>query len=121
MRDLVVRLTKRNAAAVTFDILFAEPDRTSLEEVVKHLPPDQANRLPGMAGFPTNDELFAEALKAAPSVLSIILTGSASSPAFAPKAGFVFAGDDPNRFCGPSKAPRATCRNWTTRREALAR
>ena len=63
MRDLVVRLTKRNAAAVTFDILFAEPDRTSLEEVVKHLPPDQANRLPGMAGFPTNDELFAEALK----------------------------------------------------------
>jgi len=98
MRDLVVRLTKRNAAAVTFDILFAEPDRTSLEEVVKHLPPDQANRLPGMAGFPTNDELFAEALKAAPSVLSIILTGSASFPAFAPKVGFVFAGDDPKPF-----------------------
>ena len=30
MRDLVLRLTERNAAAVTFDILFAEADRTSL-------------------------------------------------------------------------------------------
>ncbi|MGH6836871.1 MAG: CHASE2 domain-containing protein [Methylocella sp.] len=98
MRDLVVRLTDRSAAAVTFDILFAEADRTSLEEVVKRLPPDQANRLPGMASSPTNDALFAEALKAAPSVLSIILTDQARSPAFAPKAGFVFAGDDPKPF-----------------------
>ena len=98
MRDLVARLTERNAAVVTFDILFAEADRTSLEEVVKRLPPDQANRLLEMAGSPANDELFAEALKAAPSVLSIILTGPASSSAFAPKAGFVFAGDDPKPF-----------------------
>jgi adenylate cyclase len=98
MRDLVVRLTERHAAAVAFDILFAEADRTSLEEVVKRLPPEQANRLMGMAGFPANDDLFAAALKAAPSVLSIILTGPASSPAVAPKAGFVFAGDDPKPF-----------------------
>jgi adenylate cyclase len=98
MRELVVRLTERNAAAVTFDILFAEADRTSLEEVVKWLPPDQAHRLQGTADSPTNDELFAEALKAAPSVLSIILTGRPSSSAFAPKAGFVFAGDDPKPF-----------------------
>ena len=98
MRDLVLRLTERNAAAVTFDILFAEADRTSLEEVVKRLPPDQAHRLQGTAGSPTNDELFAAALKAAPAVLPIILTGQASSPAFAPKAGFAFAGDDPKPF-----------------------
>ena len=98
MRDLVLRLTERNAAAVTFDILFAEADRTSLEEVVKRLPPDQAHRLQGTAGSPTNDELFAAALKAAPAVLPIILTGQASSPAFAPKAGFAFAGDDPKQF-----------------------
>ena len=63
MRDLVVRLTERNAAAVIFDILFAEVDRTSLEEVVKRLPPDQAHRLQGTAGSPTNDELFAELLR----------------------------------------------------------
>ncbi|HUB63856.1 MAG TPA: adenylate/guanylate cyclase domain-containing protein [Methylocella sp.] len=98
MRDLVLRLTKNNAAAIAFDILFAEADRTSLEEVVKRLPLDQARRLQATAGVPTNDRLFAEALKAAPSVLSIILTDEASSLALAPKAGFVFAGDDPKPF-----------------------
>jgi adenylate cyclase len=98
MRDLVVRLTERNAAAVTFDILFAESDRTSLEEVVKRLPQDQARRLQGIIGSPTNDELFAEALQMAPSVLPIILTDQPGSSAFAPKAGFVFAGDDPKPF-----------------------
>jgi adenylate cyclase len=98
MRDLIVRLTERNAAAVTFDILFAEPDRTSLEEIVKRLPPDQAHRLQGSDISPANDELFAAALKAAPTVLPIILTGQANSPAFAPKAGFAFAGDDPKPF-----------------------
>jgi adenylate cyclase len=98
MRDLVVRLTERNAAAITFDILFAEVDRTSLEEVVKRLPPDQAKRLQGIVGSPTNDEQFAEALKAAPGVLPVILTDRPNSPAFAPKAGFVFAGDDPKPF-----------------------
>lgn len=98
MRDLVVRLTERNAAAVVFDILFAEADRTSLEEVVRRLPPDQARRLRDTAGSPTNDALFAAALKAAPSVLPIILTGEANSLALAPKAGFAFAGDDPKPF-----------------------
>jgi adenylate cyclase len=93
-----LRLTERNAAAITFDILFAEVDRTSLEEVVKRLPPDQAKRLQGIVGSPTNDEQFAEALKAAPGVLPVILTDRPNSPAFAPKAGFVFAGDDPKPF-----------------------
>ncbi len=98
MRDLVVRLNERNAAAIAFDIVFAEPDRTSLEEVVKHLPPDLAGELRSKAGPSTNDELFAEALKVAPSVLQIILTNRPESEPFTPKAGFVFAGDDPKVF-----------------------
>lgn len=98
MRDLVVRLAERNAAAVVFTILFAETDRTSLEEVIKRLPQGQAHRLQGTTGLPTNDDLFAEALKTAPSVLSIFLTDKPSSSPFAPKAGFVFAGDDPKLF-----------------------
>ncbi len=76
----------------------AEADRTSLEEVVKRLPPDQARRLQDTTGSPTNDVLFAAALKAAPSVLPVILPGEANSLAFAPKAGFAFAGDDPKLF-----------------------
>ncbi len=98
MRDLVIRLTERNAAAIAFDILFAEVDRTSLEEVAKRLPADQAERLHGISGSQTNDQAFAEALKAAPSVLPVILTSQPGSLAFAPKAGFVFAGDDPAPF-----------------------
>jgi len=98
MRDLVVRLTERNAAAAVFDVLFAETDRTSLEEVIKRLPLDQARHLHGIADSPTNDDRFAEALKTAPSVLSIFLTGKPTSSSFAPKAGFVFAGDDPKLF-----------------------
>jgi len=101
MRDLVVRLTERKAAAIVFNVLFAEPDRTSFEEIVKRLPPDQASRLPVAAGSATNDELFAETLKAAPSVLPIILTDQPSAAPFAPKAGFVFAGDDPKPFLRP--------------------
>ena len=98
MRDLVVQLTKRNAAAIAFDILFAEADRTSLEQVIKRMPPDQAGRLQDLTGSPTNDELLAEALKVAPSVLPIILTNQTNSPVIAQKAGFAFAGDDPKPF-----------------------
>jgi adenylate cyclase len=73
MRHLVVRLTERKAAAVIFDILFAEVDRSSLEEVVKRLPPDLVKRLQGAVDAPSNDEPFAGAINTAPSVLSVIL------------------------------------------------
>ncbi|HZM08481.1 MAG TPA: adenylate/guanylate cyclase domain-containing protein, partial [Methylocella sp.] len=98
MRDLVVQLTQRNAAVIAFDILFAEADRTSLEQVIKRMPPDQAGRLQDLTGSPTNDELLAEALKVVPSVLPIILTNQTNSPVVAQKAGFAFAGDDPKPF-----------------------
>jgi adenylate cyclase len=98
LRDLLARLSERKAAAVVFDILFAEVDRTSFEEAVKHLPPELASRLSGVSSFPTNDEAFADALKAAPAILPVILTGEPNSLAFAPKSGFVFAGDNPLQF-----------------------
>ena len=98
MHDLLTKLLERNAAAIAFDVLFAERDRTSLEEVLKRLPPEQASHLVGVIGSATNDEIFAEALKAAPSVLPILLTEGTSVTPFAAKAGIVFAGDDPKAF-----------------------
>jgi adenylate cyclase len=98
IRDLVTRLVERNAAAIAFDVLFAETDRTSLEEVVKRLPPEQAGRIAEMIGQATNDQRFAAALAAAPSVLPVILTNGASGAHIAPKAGIAFAGDDPKSF-----------------------
>ena len=38
VRDLLLALTSKGAAVVAFDVLFAEPDRTSLEAIVKQLP-----------------------------------------------------------------------------------
>ena len=44
VRDLLLALTSKGAAAVAFDVLFAEPDRTSLEAIVKQLPAARGNR-----------------------------------------------------------------------------
>src|SRR5215467_2819456 len=98
VRDLLLALTSKGAAAVAFDVLFAEPDRTSLEEIVKHLPEAQAAAITAAAaGQPSNDELFAAALKETPSVLSVAL-GDGTSTDVPAKAGFAFAGDDPRSF-----------------------
>src|SRR5262245_27696229 len=98
VRDLLLELTSKGAAAVAFDVLFAEPDRTSLESIVKRLPAAQADAISAAAaGQPSNDELFAAALKETPSVLSVVL-GDGADTAVQAKAGFAFAGDDPRPF-----------------------
>jgi len=98
VRDLLLGLTSKGAAVVAFDVLFAEPDRTSVEAIVKQLPPDQANAITAaLAGQPSNDEHFATALKDTPSVLSVAL-GEGRSDTVEAKAGFAFGGDDPRPF-----------------------
>ena len=95
VRDLLLGLTSKGAAVVAFDVLFAEPDRTSVEAIVKQLPPREAIAITAaLAGQPSNDELFATALKDSPSVLSVAL-GEEGSATFEAKAGFAFGGDDP--------------------------
>jgi adenylate cyclase len=98
IRDLLLQLTSKGASAVAFDIVFAEPDRTSVEAIVKQLPEPVASAITeAMAGRPSNDELLAEALKETPSVLSVAL-GEGASTTFQAKAGFAVAGDDPAPF-----------------------
>src|SRR6516164_5055815 len=98
VRDLLMELTSKGAAAVAFDVLFAEPDRTSLEAVVKQLPASEAAAITSaMAGRPSNDDLFAAALKDSPSVLSVVL-GDSGDTTVQSKSGFAVAGDDPRPF-----------------------
>jgi adenylate cyclase len=98
VRDLLLELTAKGAAAVAFDVLFAEPDRTSLEAIVKQLPASEAAAITAaMAGKPSNDEQFAAALKDTPSVLSVVL-GEGGHTTVPAKAGFAIAGDDPRPF-----------------------
>ena len=98
VRDLLANLAAKGAAVVAFDVLFAEPDRTSLESIVKQLPASEAAAVTAaMAGRPSNDEQFAEEIKNTPSVLSIVL-GQGPATTLAAKSGFAFAGDDPRPF-----------------------
>ena len=99
MRDLVDRLGEMGAAVVAFDIQFAESDRTSLEQIVRRLPQEEAGRLADViVGKSTNDQEFAAALKRTPSVLATALSGSGGEFSYRPKAGFAIAGDDPRPF-----------------------
>src|SRR5215467_254370 len=98
MRDLLAELAAKGAAVVAFDILFAEPDRTSLEAIVKQLPASEAAAVTAaMTGRPSNDQQFAEEIRKTPTVLSIVL-GQGTATTLPAKAGFVFGGDDPRPF-----------------------
>jgi adenylate cyclase len=99
LRDLLQALAARGAASIAFDVLFAEPDRTSLEEIVKRLPSAQAKLLESAVGSqPSNDAAFAAALEASPSVLATALVNAGGRTVAGPKAGFAVAGDDPRAF-----------------------
>ena len=96
--DLLLDLTSKGAAVIAFDVLFAEPDRTSLEQLVKQLPKEQAHLIEAaVREQPSNDQVFAGILKETPSVLAISL-GDGEDTTFQPKAGFAVAGDDPRSF-----------------------
>src|SRR3974390_2428711 len=116
-----------------FDILFAEPDRTSVEELAKRLPPVQADALLAASkGQPTNDQAFADALKQTPSALSVSLSQDSTTPVKA-KAGFAVAGQDPRPFIvnfnGPTPnlpsldnaAHGIGAFNWTPDRDQIVR
>ena len=96
--DLLTKLAGQGAAVVAFDILFSEPDRTSPEQLAKQLPADEAAAMQSLVtGKPTHDQILAQAIAAAPTVLATALTDRPSPPPPV-KAGFAVAGDDPKPF-----------------------
>jgi adenylate cyclase len=134
LADLVQKLTEKGAAAVAFDIMFAEADRTSLEEVVKRMPPEQAALIAPLVGkSPSNDEAFATTLKATPSVLGATLASAKNGTSLPQKAGFAVAGDDPRPFMTPftgatgnleilnGAAKGIGALNWTPDRDQVVR
>ena len=76
MALLLERLTAMNPRAVALDIIFAEPDRTSLRVVRDHMARDLQYQLP-LQGVPPalldNDRLFAGSLSRSPAILSFFL------------------------------------------------
>ena len=98
MARLLEALGADGAAVVGFDILFSEPDRTSPEEAVKHMTPEEAAALePLVAGKPGHDRAFADVIAQVPTILATALTAR-PSPTPPLKAGFATVGDDPKIF-----------------------
>jgi adenylate cyclase len=125
LADLVNRLAQAGAAAIAFDVVFAEADRSSPEEAMRYWPqsPEVESLRAALSRVPSNDSVFAEAVANTSAVTGFVLTQdadqskaqpTASHPelaALAPvlpiantnegplqKATFAIAGDDPRPF-----------------------
>jgi len=96
--DMVTRLTQLGAAAIAFDIVFAEPDRLSpalAANLYRDLDEDARNKL---RALPSNDHILAEAIKK-----SRVVLGETGLPVAVPQTegqppigGVAVLGGDPN-------------------------
>ncbi len=95
--QLIARLAGDGASVIAMDMVFAEPDRTSPENILPLWPktPDlEAVRAP-LEKLPHHDNLLAQAIQEARVVTAFGLTGQPNSSRPVQKAGFAFAGDNP--------------------------
>ncbi len=97
---LVETLTRAGAAAIAFDIVFAESDSSSPEQALKIWPqtPEVIALRESMAALPSHDGLFAQAIAQAPVITGFVLTHNEGPERPAQKSGFAIAGDDPKLF-----------------------
>ncbi|MBI4597820.1 MAG: adenylate/guanylate cyclase domain-containing protein [Candidatus Omnitrophica bacterium] len=104
--QLVTRLRELNAAAIVFDIVFAEPDRTAPAQILSLWPATPAVEAlrERVQELPDHDALFAQAISAAPVVTGFVLTEGVNTHEPALKAAFAHAGDDPRQFLHPFQA-----------------
>ena len=106
--EIVERLTAAGAAAIAFDILFAEPDRTSPRRVQENWerynqrffmtsgPESKAAiQLLGIDRLPDHDEILAAVLDQSPVILGTFLTSLETDTLPPRKAGISFQGSDP--------------------------
>jgi len=99
--ELVERLSQAGAAAIVFDIVFAEPDRTSPSQIapIWQREADVAALAPLLERLPDHDRLLAEAIGRAGNVVTgFILTPEENSRQPLSRGSFAFAGDDPLQF-----------------------
>ncbi|QQG36051.1 MAG: adenylate/guanylate cyclase domain-containing protein [Micavibrio aeruginosavorus] len=71
MADLVTRLKQMGARSITFDMVFAEEDRTSPVHIAERLPDqdDMRSVRQALAGLPDNDDVLARAIADAGNVV----------------------------------------------------
>jgi adenylate cyclase len=94
---LIDRLAEAGAAVIAFDITFAEPDRTSPDQIAamlerQELDPSLTARL---ASLPANDATLADSIASAPVVNGYFLLRTPSVPSYEPPVGLALAGTMP--------------------------
>ncbi len=102
--DLLVKLERAGAAAIAFDVLFAEPDRTSPKKIIKQWRHDlelkqNKDLLELVKKLPDHDQVLASRLQRLPTVLGVMFDNTGVIPEM-PKAKWSYArqGDDPRGF-----------------------
>ena len=99
--DLVSRLNALGAVVIGFDVVFAEPDRTSPAIAARNFRGLDAETREKLASLPSNDEALADAIKHAR-----VVVGQAGSETSMPRSeaemalqtGFAVRGPDPRPF-----------------------
>ena len=98
LADITKKIANAGAAAISFDIVFSEPDRTSPTAIAARALTQGADprQVAALRGLPEPDAQFAATLQQTPSVLGFFLTNDRRPvPIIEPKAGFAVAGTDP--------------------------
>lgn len=100
LASLTQKLRDAGAAVVVFDIVFAEPDRTSPMQVAR-----MWDAKPGLkqeiSQLPDHDAVFADVIDKSPVVTGFVLTNGDGKDIPADKAGFAYVGSDPSPYAPP--------------------
>jgi adenylate cyclase len=101
--DLLERLAGAGAAAIAFDMVFAEPDRSSPEQAFNLWPAtlEVLALRDSVAVLPSHDSLLAEAIEHAPVVTGFVLTNTKRESASATDHRFSVAKPLPERLVAP--------------------
>jgi adenylate cyclase len=97
---LIDKLTEKGAAVIAFDVVFAEPDRSSISRMVRDLvaytDPDTVQKL--VAAIQDNDQVMADAMAHSRVVLGFGFDPKAGTQPPRRFFGTAFTGDDPALF-----------------------
>lgn len=93
---LILALGQAGAGAISLDIVFSEPDRTSPHALAKRFAASDPGIARALTDLPDNDAQLAQVLAATPSVNGFFFTNETMSARAEPKAGIAVLGTSPS-------------------------
>jgi adenylate cyclase len=111
--DVVTRLTKLGAAAVAFDIIFAEPDRVSPNLVAGTLTALDDETREKLLRLPSNDQVLAGVMRKTRVILgqSVVHIPDPQTQTRPPTSRLAMLGPDPSPFIWTARGWCRTCRS----------